>query len=262
MELSRYQYHEFFGWENMSITLAFAAACVLTAVQEKQEWDVHDMKRPRPKVVAPPPPGEPAKPPAGAIVLFDGKDLSAWEHAGGKAAAWKVESGYMEVTPKSGTLQTKRGFGSCELHIEFCTPAKVEGNGQGRGNSGIHLMSKYEVQVLDSYENETYADGQCAAIYGQSPPLVNVCRKPGEWQTYDILFHAPVFDAEGKVTKKARVTVKQNGVLVQDNTEIQGETAHKKRGVYTKHADTSPITLQDHGNPMRFRNIWLVELKD
>ncbi|MEW5900336.1 MAG: DUF1080 domain-containing protein [Acidobacteriota bacterium] len=198
--------------------------------------------------------------PSDAVVLFDGKDLSQWEDGKAGPAKWKVESGYMEVVAKTGSIRTKRGFGDCQLHVEWATPAAVSGEGQGRGNSGVFLMDIYEVQVLDSYENQTYADGMAAAIYGQYPPLVNACRKPGEWQSFDINFHRPRFDAEGKAVSPARMTVFHNGVLVHDNVELTGPTAHKARPPYKAHADKLPISLQDHGNPTRYRNIWLREL--
>jgi len=157
-------------------------------------------------------------------------------------------------------IQTKQAFGDCQLHIEWASPGKVESEGQGRGNSGVYLMNTYEVQILDSYKNETYADGQAAAVYKQHPPLVNVCRKPGEWQTYDILFEAPRFDGQGKLVRPAYVTVIQNGVVVQNHFEIQGATAWDAPPKYTAHAPKLPLSLQYHGNPVRFRNIWIREL--
>lgn len=198
-------------------------------------------------------------PPSDAIVLFDGKDLSRWQGDNGSPAKWKLEDGAMVVN-KTGSIHTKRGFGSCQLHIEWATPAKVEGNDQGRGNSGVFLMERYELQVLDSYENKTYYHGQAGAIYKQSAPLVNASRKPGEWQTYDVIFHAPRRDAAGKVVKPATFTVLHNGVLVQDHFEILGTTYNDQDPHYDQHADKLPISLQDHGNPVRYRNIWLREL--
>lgn len=218
-------------------------------------YAVHDMSRPQPPVVMPA--EQIGLPPSDAIVLFDGADLSAW--TGG---AWKVENGYMEVVPKSGNLSTKEAFGSCQLHLEWATPTVIEGNGQNRGNSGVFLMNHYEVQILDSYQNITYPDGQAAAIYGQYPPLVNASRAPGQWQTYDIIFRRPIFDQRGKLVRPARITVLHNGVLVQDNVEIQGAAAHKQRAVYRPHPDKLPLTLQDHHNAVRFRNIWLRPLAD
>ncbi len=204
-----------------------------------------------PKVVNPGPVGGP---PSDAVVLFDGKDLSQWE--GGDK--WKIEDGYA-ITQETG-ITTKQGFGDCQFHIEFASPAEVKGDGQGRGNSGIYFMGIYEVQVLDSHENPTYFDGQCGSIYKQFPPLVNVCRKPGEWQAYDIIFSAPKFDDQGKVTKPAYLTVLQNGVLVQNHSELIGGTFYDKPPTYTAHADKLPIHLQFHGNPVRYRNIWLREI--
>ena len=225
------------------------------------KWSIHDLNRPLPPVVDPGPAGQPAAAPSDAIVLFDGKDLSAWEDGKGGPAKWKVEGGYMEVVAKTGSIRTKQGFGDCQLHIEWATPTAVAGEGQERGNSGVFLMDTYEVQVLDSYNNRTYADGQAAAIYGQYPPLVNACRKPGEWQTYDIVFHRPRFGADGKVVEPARMTVFHNGVVVHDNDVLTGPTAHKARPPYKVQADKMPLSLQDHGNPVRYRNVWLRELE-
>jgi hypothetical protein len=222
-----------------------------------QKWAVHDESRPMPRVVDPGPAGAPVPAPADAIVLFDGKDLSKWTTAKGEAAKWKIENGAMEAVKGAGSIQTKDGFGDCQLHVEWASPAVVAGDSQGRGNSGVFLMNTYEVQVLDCYNNKTYADGMTASIYGQYPPLVNACRKPGEWQTYDIVFHAPRFDAAGKLLRPARMTVFHNGLLVHDNDELTGPTAHKARPPYAVHPDKMPISLQDHGNPVRFRNIWI-----
>jgi hypothetical protein len=200
--------------------------------------------------------------PSDAIVLFDGTDFSAWKsQKDDSEPKWKLQDGYMEVVPKTGRIETCQTFGSCQLHIEWCTPEIAAKPGQKRGNSGVFLMGKYEVQVLDSYENVTYADGQAGAIYGQNPPLVNACRKPGEWQAYDIIFHAPVFKGK-KVVKPATITVLQNGVLVQDHWEIQGSTLHKKRSFYEKHPSKLPLVLQDHNDPVRFRNIWIRPLEN
>lgn len=233
------------------------AAC---AAEQVYQWGVHDMNRPRPKVVTPG--AEDRLPPSDAIVLFDGTDLSAWQRVqGGTDARWKVENGYMEVVRNGGDIQTRQAFGSCQLHIEWATPEVVRGEGQGRGNSGVFLMGLYEVQVLDSFNNDTYADGQAAAIYGQKPPVVNACREPGQWQTYDIIFHAPVFK-DGAVEKPATITILHNGVLVQDHWVIEGTAFHQRRAEYEPHAAKLPIKLQDHGNPVRFRNIWIRPLED
>ena len=226
------------------------------------KWHVHDGERPAPRVVTTAETfSHLAKPPSDAIVLFDGTDLANWE--GGKTGkpGWKVENGYMEVVGGTGSIQTKGKFADFQLHLEFATPAEVKGNSQGRGNSGVLFNGIYEVQVLDSYENPTYPDGQCAAIYGQSPPLVNASKKPGEWQSYDIIWESPRWDAEGKIAKKAAVTVIHNGVVVHHRKEYQGNTPHRNNGNYNKpHPPEMFIQLQDHGNPMRFRNIWLRKL--
>ena len=231
-------------------------------------WMVHDMNRPAPPVVTPGTASTPetsGKAPSDAIVLFDGNDLSQWESERGGPAKWIGRDGYMEAVKGSGSVKTRQEFGSCQLHVEFATPTKVTGSGQGRGNSGVFLQGTYEVQVLDSYENKTYADGQCAALYGRAVPLVNTCRKPGEWQTYDIIFHRPLFDKDGKVARKATFTVLHNGVLVQDHVALEGGTGWLGPHAVTEykpHSDKGPIMLQDHDNPVRFRNIWLRELKD
>lgn len=228
-------------------------ACLLTSVLQVGAADAASGPTVEPRVI------DPGPPPSDAIVLFDGTDLGQWEGDNGKPARWKIEDGAMVVNG-TGSIRTKRAFGDCQLHIEWATPAKVEGEGQGRGNSGVFLMERYEVQVLDSYQNTTYYDGQAAAVYKQSAPLVNASRKPGQWQSYDIIFHAPRRDATGKVVKPATITVLHNGVLVQDHFEILGSTYHDQTPHYEKHPDKAPLSLQDHGNPVRFRNIWIREL--
>ena len=196
-------------------------------------------------------------PPSDAIVLFDGKDMSAWE--GGDE--WIVENGYVIANGKS--IHTKQPFGDVQLHVEFATPLEVTGSGQGRGNSGVLFMGgPYEVQILDSYKNTTYYDGQAAAIYKQHPPLVNACRKPGEWQTYDIIFMAPKFDLQGRLLEPAYVTVLHNGVLVQNHFKLAGDTPFNRPPSYTPHPAKLPIELQYHHNPVRFRNIWIREIKE
>ncbi len=227
------------------------------------KWRVHDSKRPRPTVITPgtcSTQDQPGRPPSDAIVLFDGKDLSQWQNltADGKLepAAWKVADGYMEVVGGTGSLVTKQKFGDCQLHIEWASPAEVKGNSQGRGNSGVILMGHYEIQVLDTYDNLTYADGGASAMYGQFPPLVNACRKPGQWQTYDIIFEAPKFDGD-KVVKPAYVTVLHNGVVVHNHQAFIGAMVWRQLATYHPHPAEEPLMLQDHGNPVRYRNIWI-----
>ena len=242
----------------MRVCIPLALAAVFASslrAQTPSQWGVHDTLRPRPRVVTA------RTVPSDAIVLFDGKDLSSWRSPEGGAAPWRVRNGFLEVVPESGDIETVRRFGDVQLHIEWATPREVRGEGQERGNSGVFLMGLYEVQVLDSYRNPTYADGQAAAIYGQHPPLVNAARPPGEWQTYDIVFRRPRFDAAGTVTSPARVTVLHNGVLVHDGVELHGATVNGRRAVYAAHADRLPLRLQDHGNRTRFRNIWVREIE-
>lgn len=225
------------------------------------KWKIHDPERPLPPVVAPGTYSGPPAPPSDAVVLFDGTDLYAWQNAEGGPAGWTVENGYMEVKKEAGSIQTKKGFGDCQLHVEWMAPLPAEGDSQDRGNSGVFLMRKYEIQVLDNYNNTTYADGMAGAVYGQYPPLVNACRPPGEWQTYDIIFHRPRFGEKGELLQKAVFTVFHNGVLIQDHVQPTGPTEWKKRPPYSEHPDRMPISLQDHGNPVRFRNIWIRELE-
>jgi hypothetical protein len=209
-------------------------------------------------------PDKPGQAPSDAVVLFDGKDLSNWSSLGNEPTKWVVKDGAMMPTKGSGMIKSKQEFGSCQLHVEWATPKEVTGEGQGRGNSGVYLMGQYEVQVLDSYQNATYPDGQAGALYGRQKPLVNACRKPGEWQSYDIVFHRPIFD-NGKVVKRATFTVFHNGALVQDHAELSGGTGWRGPHavtVYEPHGDKGPIELQDHGNPVIFRNVWIRELKD
>jgi hypothetical protein len=189
--------------------------------------------------------------------LFNGTDLSQWK-CGDKPADWKLTDGAMEVNG-SGSLETREQFGDVQLHLEWAAPAKLESSSQGRGNSGVFLMGRYEVQVLDSFENRSYADGQAAAMYGQNPPLVNACRKPGDWQSYDIIFRAPRFDGETLVSP-AVLTLLHNGVLVQNAEAFLGATAHRSLPQYSAHPASGPIGLQDHGNPVRYRNIWVRRL--
>ena len=204
----------------------------------------------QPAIVDPSPVGGP---PSDAIVLFDGKDLSKFRGQRAPEPHWKIEAGIMENTSPGGIF-SKEEFGDCQLHVEFATPSVVKGEGQGRGNSGVYLMGRYEIQVLDSYDNKTYPNGQCGAFYGHNPPLVNACRKPGEWQVYDIIFHAPKQMADGKI-QDGSFTVLQNGVLIQDHIPVgeKNTAAAPLKGF----AEKGPLYLQDHRNPVRFRNVWI-----
>ncbi|NOT09315.1 MAG: DUF1080 domain-containing protein [Gemmatimonadales bacterium] len=231
------------------------------AAQSAPPCAQHDMKCPAPPVIDASPVGAPVPPPSDAVVLFDGKSLAEWRKGDGSPAQWLVKNGYMEVAPGKGGIQTAKSFGDVQLHVEWASPNPPKGTGQDRGNSGVFLMGRYEVQVLDSYGNSTYPDGQAAALYGQFPPLVNASRKPGEWQSYDIVFRRPRFDPSGALLSPATFTVFHNGVLVQDAVGLTGVTAHTGRPPYEAHPDRLPISLQDHQHPVRFRNIWLRELE-
>ena len=236
----------------------------LSSAQVDTRWKIHDLNRPVPAVVEPGTAStqdSPGRTPSDAVILFDGKDISKWVDKDGKPARWKVESGYMEVVPETGYLYTRDAFGDCQLHVEFSEPVPPHGESQDRGNSGVFLHGLYEIQVLDSYENKTYADGQASAVYGQYPPQVNASRPPGQWQSYDIIFHGPRFSG-GKLTRPARVTVLHNGVLVQDNVALTGPTAHGERPPYKPGPNKLPLALQDHGDPVRYRNIWIRELHE
>jgi hypothetical protein len=245
----------------VAVTAAIGAAIAMAApalAQDSSRWVVHDTLRPAPSVVE----AAPGAPPADAIVLLRGSDRSQWRMADGSPARWKAGEGYMEVAPGTGDLVSLRAFGDCQLHVEWATPVPPRGEGQGRGNSGVFLMGLYEIQVLDSYRNRTYSDGQAAAIYGQAPPLVNASRPPGEWQTYDIVFRRPRFGRNGRLVSPARITVLHNGVLVHDGVKLSGPTAHGERAAYAAHADRLPIRLQDHEARVRYRNIWVRELPE
>jgi hypothetical protein len=220
------------------------------------------MQRPRPPVVTPRPLPLPIAPPSDAIVLFDGHDLAEWRSAEYGAARWEVRDGAMVSTPGSGYIYSRHVFGDVQLHVEWAAPTPARGHGQERGNSGVFLMSKYEIQVLDSYQDETYADGQAASVYGQYPPLANASLPPGEWQAYDIVFCRPRFRRDGSLESPARVTVIHNGILVQDNVALWGPTNWLQHLPYAPHPDKLPVALQDHGNPVRFRNIWVRELRE
>lgn len=222
------------------------------------QWRVHDDARPRPPIVAP---GTAGMPPSDAVVLFDGTNLGAWRSVkDGGPAKWKVVDGYMEVTAGAGDIATREAFGDSQLHVEFATPAPPSNRSQGRGNSGVFLYGMYEVQILDSFENLTYADGQASAIFGQSPPLVNVSRAPGEWQSYDIIYSGPRFK-DGKIVTPGHVTVLHNGVVTQNHTELLGASRFHALPAQVMHGSTGPILLQDHAHPVRFRNIWIRPLQ-
>ena len=255
-----------------SVIITVAVATVLSAQEQKaptgytdtptipgSKWRVHDDARPRPPVITP---GTcstedmPGKPPSDAVVLFDGTSLAAWRTENGEPAKWKVENGYMEVVPGAGDIWTRQNFGDSQLHVEFRTPSPPKGDSQGRGNSGVLLYGIYEIQVLDSFNNLTYADGQASAVYGQSPPLVNASRPPGEWQVYDIVYTSPRFK-DGKVEVPGYVTVFHNGVITQNHTQLLGATGHRTLPRLVVHDPKGPIRLQDHHNPTRYRNIWI-----
>lgn len=228
-----------------------------TPMEPDSQWHVHDPARPQSPIVTPGASfSENAAPPADAIVLFDGKDLSQWrDKKTGDAALWKIENGVM-VSAK-GDIQTTNKFGDIQLHLEFCEPTPPKGDGQGRGNSGVFFMGLYEVQVLDCYGNKTYADGATGGLYGQHPALANACRPPGNWETYDIIFTAPRFDADGKVISPAYATVTLNGVVVQNHQAFRGPTNWRTVGKYTAHDALMPLALQYHNNSVSFRNIWV-----
>jgi hypothetical protein len=255
----------------VALAAGTAAATVLAGLygdtpDAKHAWAVHDINRPVPKKIA----AEPGQPPSDAVVLFDGTSLDNWVSTkNNEPTKWRLADGAIESVRGAGYIRTKQEFGDCQLHLEWAAPSKVEGGGQGRGNSGVFLMGNYEIQVLDSYETEVlpdgsnknpnYADGQAGAVYAENPPQVNPARKPGEWQTYDIVFHQPVW-ADGKIKWPGSVTVFLNGVLVQDHWEMEGMSTHCRRRPLAQHAAKGPLQLQDHGNPVRFRNIWLREI--
>lgn len=235
--------------------IVFATILSISTASAYEEWK-SGIVWPEPPVVAPgPAPKTALSPPPDAIVLFDGKDLSQFD--GGEK--WLVKDGV--ATVRDVSISTKQSFGDCQMYIEWASPSKVVSSGQGRGNSGVYMMGEYEVQILDSYNNKTYFDGQAGAIYKQSPPMFNACRGPGQWQTFDIIFRAPRFNKDGSLQSPAAMTVLHNGMVVQNNFQLLGETAWHKPPVYKARADKLPIGLQCHGNPVQFRNIWVRELK-
>ncbi len=240
-------------------------APALTVLAEPDpNWLDHDRTRPAPPVVEAGTSStqeQAGKPPSDATVLFDGKDLSQWVAMDGNPTKWIMKDGYMECVKGSGYVRTLQNFGDCQLHVEWTAPVPPHGEGQGRGNSGVFFgLDRYEIQVLDSFESKTYSDGSAGAVYGQYPPLVNVTRPPGQWQTYDIVYTAPRFESGGKLLSPARVTVFHNGALIQNNVELTGPTSWLERAPYSPHPEKQPISLQDHGNPVRFRNVWVREL--
>lgn len=235
---------------------------VLTG-QERTKWKIHDTKRPNPPIITPGTEStqeKPGKAPSDAIILFDGKDASQWRSMDGGPIKWKLGNGYLETVGGAGIIRTYRNFGDCQIHVEWSAPTPAKGSSQGRGNSGVFLMGQYEVQVLDCYENKTYADGQTAALYGQFPPMVNACRPPGTWQIYDIVFIAPRFCKNGELAEPARITVFHNGVLMHHDREFKGPTGWFIDPQYHFHPGKLPLSLQDHGNPVRYRNIWIRDL--
>ena len=224
-------------------------------------YRVHDGTRPQPRVVTPG--GADCAPPSDAVVLFDGSSLDGWVSCKdtSQPAGWKVEDDYMEVVPGTGNIETKELLGDVQLHLEFSAPTVIKGEGQGRGNSGVFMMKKYEIQVLDNYENPTYPDGTCGGLYGQCPPLVNALKAPGEWNHYNIVWVAPRF-RDGKLISPARVTVLLNGIVLHHDKELIGPTQHRVTTVYEEHDPKGPLELQDHGDLVRFRNIWYRNLTD
>ena len=242
----------------LTISMGVSYSLLIGQPSEKKPFpEFTEQWEPVPEVIDP---GNARKAPSDAIVLFDGTNLDAWHHPKGEAPKWTVADGAFTVKRGTGTIQTKKAFGDMQLHIEWRTPKEVKGDGQGRGNSGVFLMGLYEVQVLDNYDNITYPNGQAGSIYKQHIPLVNACRKPGEWQSYDIIFTAPEFYEDGSMKHPAYVTVLHNGVLVQNHVALRGPTAYIGVPSYEAHEDKLPLTLQDHGNPVSFRNIWVREL--
>jgi hypothetical protein len=228
------------------------------------KWHVHDGDRPQPSIVTPGTSSTqdaPGRPPSDAVVLFDGKDLSHWRDRKGGPAGWTVADGAVTIKSGAGDIVSKDEFDDCQLHIEWAAPDPPKGRDQGRGNSGVMFFGRYEIQVLDNFNNLTYADGQAAAVYGQTPPAVNACRPPGQWQSYDISFTAPRFRDDGSLESPAFVTVLHNGVVVQNHTALLGPMAFRALPKYEKHGPRGAILLQDHGNPVRYRNIWVRHLK-
>ena len=240
--------------------IAFLLIVLIPAMLKAQEWVpvLTEKWEPVPEKVTP---GKSNAPPSDAVVLFDGTGLSKWEsERGGTAAQWELEDGVMTVIPRNGSIQTKESFGDIQLHVEWRAPLEPQGDGQDHGNSGIFLQGRYEIQVLDCYENTTYVNGQTASVYKQHPPLVNACLPTGEWQCYDIIFMAPRFNEDGSLFAPATVTVLHNGILVQNHVSIRGTIEYIGLPDYEPHEFKQPLMLQAHGNPVSYRNIWLREL--
>lgn len=238
------------------MVLAMSVPCCLRA--QENPAAVTRLWEPVPAIVQPG--TQPGDPPSDAMILFDGTSLDAWTGLNGNPVRWSVENDVLTVVPRTGDIMTRDSFGDCQLHIEWRTPRVIEGEGQGRGNSGIFFIKRYEVQILDSYENATYPNGQAASIFKQHIPLVNVSRPPGQWQTYDIIFTAPRFNEHGRLKSQARMTVFHNGVVVHNNVALIGTTVDVGSPSVLPHGDHGPIVLQDHGNPVSFRNIWIRNL--
>lgn len=243
----------------VTVLLPFFAFGLLASAQDGT-WEVHDRGRPNPPVVTPA--ETPGGLPSDAKVLFDGHNLDSFQSVKGGPAPWKVVDGVLTEVPGTGSIETKEPLGDCQLHVEWATPNPPQGEDQMRGNSGVIMMGMFEIQVIDSYNAKTYADGQAGAIYGQYPPLVNASRAPGVWQTYDIIFRGPRFDEQGKLIRRTRVTLIHNGVVVQDATQLTGPTAYHNRPPYFKVPSSAPLVLQEHGTTVRFRNIWVRELPE
>ena len=243
--------------KTIKLIVLFLLLSALVIGQTQKTPESTELWEPVPPVVTP---GEGTKAPSDAIVLFGGTNLNEWTNDKGGPAGWIVADGCMTVKAGTGMIKTKQGFGDCQLHIEWRAPAEVKGESQGRGNSGIFLQDRYEVQVLDCYNNKTYSNGQTGSIYKQSIPLVNACKKPGEWQVYDIIYMAPRFSENGRIAVPARITVLHNSVLIQNNVEIRGTTPYIGLPEYIPHSIKEPLSLQDHGNPVSYRNIWIREL--
>ena len=249
-----------FLWSRNTLSLFILLVLIIASqgtTQAQGDPKLTEVWTPVPPIVNP---GNKYHPPSDAIILFDGSSLEAWTNYKNEAPAWEVKDGILTVKPGSGPIKTKTKFASCQLHIEFRSPDVANGEGQGRGNSGVFLQERYEVQVLDSYDNITYSNGQAGSIYKQYIPLVNASRKPGEWQTYDIIFTAPQFNDDGTLKTPAYVTVLHNGLLIQNHVELKGATAYIGEATYKAHNIKESILLQDHGNTVSYRNIWVREI--